>query len=206
MRTFIYLALMHSTATSPLSVPVTIDSLTAFPVVPLLLVLSSVCSGAKHNITRRRKSNLSIAPHLLQSYDITTCVLASFQCHLGMAHAVRAFESKCANVVGTHDEFPCSRPSPRTCAYFLSSRSKPPASPPLLPSIRFPPFHPPFSRTEYFPLSVSLRPAWFLPKCQREGGSSPDAPRPSPSRLWCLPTWVRSSLLCSIRAPRLPRQ
>ena len=71
-----------------------------------------------------------------------------------MAYAFRAFGSKCANVVRTHDEFPCSRPSPCTCAYFLSSPSKPPASPPLLPSIRFSPFHRPFFR-ESIPLSPS---------------------------------------------------
>ena len=56
----------------------------------------------------RPKSTLSIAPHLLQSYDITACVLASLKYHLGVAYPVRALKSKCANVVRTHDEFPCS--------------------------------------------------------------------------------------------------
>ena len=61
---------------------------------------------------------------------------------------------------------------------------------------------------EVFAVSASFKtdnPPRFLLKCQREGGSSPDTPRPSPSRLWCLLTWVRSSLLCSIRAPCVPR-
>ena len=70
----------------------------------------------------------------------------------------------------------------------------------FLPSVHF------FSQTEHFPFSVSLHLARFLPKCQREGGSRPDSPRPSPFRLSCLITWVRYPLLCSIRAPRFPRR
>ena len=118
---------------------------------PLFLALSSVCPLAKHNIPRRRESVLPIAPHLLQSYDVTPCVLASLQYHVGVAYAVRALESECVNVERTHDELPCSRSSPCTCANFLSSPLNPPASPPLLPSVRFPPFHPPFFPGRVFP-------------------------------------------------------
>ena len=32
--------------------------------------------------------------------------------HVGVAYAVRALESECANIERTHDEFPRSGPSP----------------------------------------------------------------------------------------------
>ena len=62
-----------------------------------------------------------------------------------------------------------------------------------------------FSLRVFLPLRLPL-PSPVLPKCQREGGSSPDTPRPPPCRPWCLLTWVRSFLLCSTRAPRIPRR
>ena len=83
-----------------------------YPVVFLLFVLSSVCSWAEHNIPRRRTSTLSIAPSLLKPYDITTCVLANLQYHLGVAYAVRALESKCANVVRPHTNATTAAPPP----------------------------------------------------------------------------------------------
>ena len=144
---------MHSTATSPLSIPATLDSLTAKPTpwFPFFSYVPPSAPEKNQNTPRRRASALSIGPHLRQSYDITTCVFASFHYHLCVAYAVRALESKCSNVVRTHDEFPCARPSPCICANFLGSPSNPLASPPLLPTLRFPPFHPPFFSDRVFP-------------------------------------------------------
>ena len=61
-------------------------------------------------------------------------------------------------------------------SFYVSSSSPERPISSLLPSV-YP------KQSIYFPLSVSLRPPRFLPKCQREGGSSPDTPRLSPSRL-----------------------
>ena len=184
MRTFINLALMHSTAASPLSIPATIDSNSyAYPVVPFS---SCFPPSAPEQITTYPAAVKALCPLRLTSgnpmisqpassqvFSITSAwpmpfvplqtsvptlyVLATSSPALDLALAsVRIFRAALRNLL-------------RLLLFLRASDSVPS-------TLRFSP-------TEYFPHSVSLRPPRFLRKCERDGGSSPDTPRPSPSRL-----------------------
>ena len=130
-------------------------------------MLSSVFYCENLNLPRRRKTTLSISPHLLQSCDIATRVLTCLYCHLGVAYVVRA-------LAPVRIFYTALRNLLRLLPTFRASDF-------LLFNLRL-------STTEYSFPSVSLRPAPFMPMSQREGGNSPDTPRPSPSRLDCLLT------------------
>lgn len=56
-----------------------------YPVVSLLLALASVYSRSTHNIPRRRKRKVSIAPHLLRVYDVKDYSLGNVQDAIGVA-------------------------------------------------------------------------------------------------------------------------
>ena len=124
----------HSTATSPSSILATIDSLTAkhTPWFPFFSYLPPSDPEPNTTCPAAVKHFVYYCASPPQYNDITTRVLGSLQYHRGVAYAVCALKNKCGNVVRTHAEFPCSRPSPCICANFVSSPSNPPASPPFL--------------------------------------------------------------------------
>ena len=151
MRTFINLALMHSTATSPLSIPATIDSPTAKPT-PWFPFFSYFPPSAPEQNTTYTAAVKALCPLRLTSCNHMTSQPVSSQVFSITSTWPMLFVPLKASVRTLYVPTTSSpRPSPCICANFVSSPSNPPASPPFFPSLRFPPFHPPLFPDRVFP-------------------------------------------------------